>query len=172
MVFGWGRRPGGQGRVDTSNEAGVIEYIGSDGEPRIGRLASLPDDDDMAAAAAAVKAPPDDDEIARRFGRTYPADILDELRTYERPPWQEEASSLDPVDDLTDHYAHDFSLPPPVHDAVQEVAARDVQALRALKAPLDPAHRARIEERQRLVEVRLRRWWRVGWPAGTRRPWA
>jgi hypothetical protein len=93
------------------------------------------------------------DEIDAQFGRSYPPDILDELRTYDRPAWREEDSSLDPVDDLSDYFKHDFSLPPPVYDAAQRSAQAQIDALEGLRAPLHPDFRDGVEHRQRLVQV-------------------
>jgi len=114
-------------------------------------LADIAAEDRDHVTEAAVTEP---DTVEAVFGKAYPKDIVDEVRSYEKPPWQEEESSLDPIEDMEEYWRHDFALPPDVYEAVQHVAEQRAADLDALRDPPDEEYAGRVRTRQKLVEVR------------------
>lgn len=84
----------------------------------------------------------------------YPQKIVDEVRTFEKPAWEEEVSSLDPVSDIDDFVQHGFNIPPEDYDEVQKIGKARLWKLEKLKAPLDSEDQAIVDARVDMVKHR------------------
>jgi hypothetical protein len=92
------------------------------------------------------------DSLDELFQGEYEPSVVNEVRQYERPPWDEEASSLDPVDDIEEFVRHGFSIPPERYDEVQREGLKHLNKLERLKQPLEPEEQAKVEQRIDLVK--------------------
>lgn len=55
------------------------------------------------------------------------------MRKYGKAQWDQEPSSLDPIDDIQTFYDYDFRLPPEDYDAYQAAAKLKLDQLEDLK---------------------------------------
>lgn len=130
---------GDEGPVDGNPE---FVILGDDGEAY--RLESLPSGEEQEERGS----------VTEKLGGEYSDEILDEVRQYSRPSWQQEDSSLDPIDDFDAYAEHGFKLPPGYYEVFEDAARKEVEALERMKLPPDPDKAALIEARKKLVKGR------------------
>lgn len=143
MAFG--RRKKAQASEGSGSEDGQIVLHDDQGRTWV---AQLPSEGGVSASDRG------EDSVDEQFGKTYPSDILDEIRTLQHPPWQESDSSLDPIEDIEAYAVHNFRMDPAAYDAIQATAAAEIEQLEAMRAPVKEEFKELVEQRKQLVEVR------------------
>jgi hypothetical protein len=94
------------------------------------------------------------DSLDELFQGEYEPSVVNEVRQYEKPAYEEEASSLDPVDDIEEFVRHGFAIPPERYDEVQKEGLKHLNKLERLREPLEGEDKARVEQRLDLVKHR------------------